>query len=64
MPLSITHPMIPAQHGVVNKVSSQSWSEHGQYRPLLRVKYGYMLGHFRKYDPRVLSGKGTGAMNK
>ena len=60
VPLSTYHPMIPAQYSALKYPAGTgvSLANTGTC-----FKCG-MVGHFRKYCPRVLSGKGTGAMNK
>ena len=61
VPPSMYHPMVPAQHSAI-KYPARTGVSMANTGPCFECG---MVGHFRKYCPRVLSGKGTGAlMNK
>ena len=57
---SMYHPMVPTQHSAI-KYPTGTGVSMANTGPCFECG---MVGHFRKYCPRVLSGKGAGAMNK
>lgn len=59
-PSGMYHPMIPVQHSAA-KYPAGTGVSMANTGPCFECG---MVGHFRKYCPRLLSGRGTGAMNK